>query len=169
MGSVARPTLSQFVRPKVAPSFFKAGARQTPDVSWDFIPRIEPGDYPARSRSAAVYRDKQFKRWVCAIQFDVLSNSLMDVVGRLTWYLNLGKGEKPHAGRRGNYWAAWVSANGGPPRRKDRLSPRIFEGRYASVKVGDTTKNHRQDRVGAEYAYSVIRSVVRWETGGQPQ
>jgi hypothetical protein len=169
MSGTARPTPSQFGSPKAAPSLFKAEMRRQPEVSWAYIPRIQPGDYPAFSRSSAIYRDRQFKRWVCAIQFDVLSNSLVDVVGRLTWYLNLGTGEKPHAGRRGNYWAAWVRANGGPPRRRDRLSPHVFEGRCASVKVGDTTKNHRQDYVGAEEAYSVIRSVVRWETGGPPQ
>jgi len=155
----------QFARPARTPAVFKA----QPDISWDFVPRIEPGDYPGRSRSATIYRDKQFKRWVCAVQFDILDSSLLEVVARLTWYLNLGTRERPRAGRRGNYWSAWVEANGKPPKRNDRLSPRIFEGRYASVKVGDTTKNHSQHRVEVQDAYSVIRSVVEWNTGGPPR
>lgn len=160
----------QFVGPKAAASFTRTRTHGSePDISWDFISRIEPGRYPGRSRSAKVYRDKQFKRWVCAVQFDILDSSLMEVVGRLTWYLNLGTRERPHAGRRGNYWAAWVTANGGPPKRRDRLSPRVFEGRYARVRVEDTTKNHRQEHIGIQDAYSVIRSVVQWETGGPPQ
>jgi hypothetical protein len=170
MSRAARPAPLQFGSPDTAASLPKAGLhRAQPEISWVYVPRIQPGDYPGRSRFATVYADKQFKRWVCAVQFDILSNSLMEVVGRVTWYLNLGTRDKPHAGRRGNYYAAWIKANGGLPKRRDRLSPRVFEGRYARVRVGDTTKNHKQDLIGAEEAYSVIRSVLRWETGGPPQ
>src|SRR5437016_2152880 len=109
-----------------------------PEISWVFAPRIEPGEYHAYSRSARVYRDGEFKRWVCAVQFDVLDDSLVNTSARLTWYLNLGSSAKPYAGRRGNFWTAWVEANGGPPKRKDRLTLRVFEGRQAIVRVEDT-------------------------------
>jgi len=75
-----------------------------PEITWTHTPRIEPGEYPGYSRSAKVYRDGDFKRWVCAVQFDVLTDDLTGVRARLTWFLNLGDGEKPHAGRRGHYW-----------------------------------------------------------------
>src|SRR5215467_3212942 len=104
---------------------------KSPEISWTHLERLEPGEYPAYSRSAKVYRDRQFKRWVCAVQFDVFDESLMNVLARLTWYLNLGSKEKPHAGRRTNFWAAWVKANGGPPKRRDRLSHTVFVGRQA--------------------------------------
>jgi hypothetical protein len=112
-----------------------------------------------------VYYDRQFKRWVCAVQFDILDGSLTEVLARLTWYLNLGSGDKPRAGRRGGYWAAWVEANNGQPKREDRVSPRVFAKRYAIVSVSDTTKNHRQITVTDEDSYSVVRDVLRWETG----
>lgn len=137
-----------------------------PEIDWHYCERIEPGDYPAYSRSAKIYRDRQFKRWLCAVQFDILDDSFAKVLARLTWYLNLGQGEKPRAGRRGNYWAAWVKANGGQPKRADRLSPRPFERRYAGVSVGDTTKNHRQMTITVGEGYSVVRDVLRWDTGG---
>ena len=137
-----------------------------PEISWAYTPRIEPGQYPAYCRSAAVYRDGQFKRWVCAVQFDVLDGSLVNLVASLTWYLNLGSKEKPRATRRSNYWAAWVKANGGPPKRRDRISERVFEARYAIVKVEDTGRNHRQIAITADECYSVIRDVVEWQTGG---
>jgi hypothetical protein len=140
-------------------------ARKPPEISWTFTPRIDPGQYPAISRSSKVYRDRQFKRWVCAVQFDVLDGSLIKVLARLTWYINLGASDKPHAGRRGNYWAAWVRAKGGPPKRNDRLTPRVFERRHAVVRVDDTGKNHRQDAISAEESYSVVREVVEWRTG----
>jgi hypothetical protein len=34
------------------------------------------------------------------------------------------------------------------------------------VRVDDTTKNHKQDQIEVEEAYSVIRHVLQWETGG---
>ena len=139
--------------------------RAEPEISWRYCDRIEPGEYRAQSRSAKVYRDGCFRRWVCAVQFDVLDDSLIVVVARLTWYLNLGSKDKPRAGRRGEYWRAWVLANGGPPKRKDRLSHNVFAGRHAIVRVEDT----RHDFKGAanpENAYSVVRNVLEWETGG---
>ncbi len=145
-----------------------AGVGGPPEISWTYTPRIEPGEYPAFCRAAKVYRDGQFKRWVCAVQFDVLDSSLMQVIARLTWYLSLGSRDKPHAGRRTNYWLAWVRANGGPPKRNDRLSPRVFERRHAVVKVDDTGNTHLQNAISAEESYSVIREVVEWQTGGGP-
>jgi hypothetical protein len=140
--------------------------RPPPEISWTFTARVDPGVYPAYSRSAAVYRDRQFKRWVCAVQFDVLDGSLTQVIARLTWYLNLGTREKPHAGRRGNYWSAWTMANGGPPKRNDRLSLRVFERRHAMVTVEDTCKTYRQTVISVDESYSVVRDVVEWQTGG---
>jgi hypothetical protein len=52
------------------------------------------------------------------------------------------------------------------PKRTDRLSPGTFEKRHAIVSAGDNTKNHLQVTITAEGGYSVIRDVVRWETGG---
>lgn len=135
-----------------------------PEVEWAFRPRIEPGDYPAFSRGASIYRDAQYKRWVCAVQFEILDDSLTRSIATLTWFLSLGSREKPRAGRRGNYWVAWVKANGGGPKRKDRVSPHIFERRHAKVRVEDTTKNHRQMPVGTDDCYSVIRDVIEWHT-----
>lgn len=136
-----------------------------PEITWNHAPRIDPGEYRAFSRSAKVYRDPQFKRWVCAVHFDVLSENLLRVRARLTWFLNMGEDEKPYAGRRGLYWRAWVIANGGQPTRSDRLSPRVFTNRYAVVWVGDTTKDFKQSAITTDAAYSVIRNVLRWENG----
>jgi len=142
-----------------------AQPRPEPEITWTHTPRIPPGEYPAFSRSAKVYRDGHYKRWVCAVQFDVLTHDLVEVLARLTWFLNLGSGEAPHVTRRKNYWQAWVQASGEPPKRKDRLSPRVFVRRYARVSVSDTTKDFKQATVSGDSAYSVIRKVLRWENG----
>jgi hypothetical protein len=143
--------------------------RTEPEITWNHTPRIDPGQYRAFARSAKVYRDPQFKRWVCAVHFDVLSEDLVTVRARLTWFLNLGNAESPHAGRRGIYRGAWIIANGRQPKRSDRLSPRVFTNRYAVVLVGDTTKDFKQSSVGEDAAYSVVRNVLRWDNGGRKQ
>ena len=142
-------------------------ARSTePQIAWRYCERIEPGIYSAYSRSAKVYCDRYFKRCVCAVQFDILDATRTEVLARLTWYLPLGSGDQPHAGRRGKYWAAWVKANGGPPKRADRLSPSVFVKRHAIVSVSYTTKTHLQVAITTEEGYSVVREVLSWETGG---
>jgi hypothetical protein len=136
-----------------------------PEIGWTPADRIAPGEYPAYSRSAKVYRYPQFKRWVCAVQFDVLDETLTKRLARVTWFLSLGSRDKPHVGRMSQYWRAWITANGRPPARRDRLSPQVFVRRHARVIVGDTKKNFRQQRVNPLEAYSVIRSIVNWQTG----
>lgn len=146
------------------PSVLAAQRRMEEQVSWQYVPRLTPGEYRAYCRSAKTYRDGAFKRWVCAVQFDVLDDS-GERLGRVTWFLNLGSGERPQATRRTKYWDAWVKANGGAPKRKDRLASSVFVRRYAVVVVGDTGKNVKQEMIGTDCAYSVIKDVVRWETG----
>lgn len=146
------------------PSVRAAKRRAEPEITWQHVPRLEPGEYKAYCRAAKIYRDRGYKRWVCAVQFDVLNDSL-EVLGRLVWYLNLASADKPRATRRSKYWGAWVKAKGGSPRRKDRLSPSVFARRYAVVVVGDTAKNSKQEVITSEEAYSVIKDVVPWETG----
>jgi hypothetical protein len=71
-------------------------------------------------------------------------------------FISLGERAKPHASRRGKYWNEWIRANGGPPRRGDRLSPKIFKGRVARIQVADTD---------SAAAYSTVRSIISFETG----
>ena len=141
--------------------------RKEPEIEWTHTPRLPPGDYQAISRSARTYFDQQFQRWVCAVQFDIVRDSVsMEKIARLTWFLNLGSEAKARAGRRTKYWAAWIRANGGPPQRGDRLSPKVFSGRVAIVRVEDTAKTHDRGTLDSECAYSVIRDVIEWQTGG---
>ena len=128
-------------------------------IQWRDYDRIEPGVYPAYCWWARHYRDPGLKRWTCLARFDVLSHDLVRVLARVPWFLSLGEREKPHAGRRGKYLKEWVRANGAPPKRGDRLSPRVFVRRMARVAVGDT------DPEKSPAPYSVVRRIVSWETG----
>jgi len=126
-------------------------------IEWADYPRIPPGEYLAYCPWAGKYYDPVFKRWTCLLRFDVLRENQIDVVARVPMWLSLGTSEKPRASRRSNYLKEWVGANGGPPDRRDRLSPQVFVSRIARVEVGDTTKG--------PVPYSVVKKILRWETG----
>jgi hypothetical protein len=115
MRNVAQPAASPRLITK--PTAPKDRRRKEPEISWEYTPRIEPGEYRGYCRAANVYWDRAFKRWVFAAQFDVFGSSLVEPLAHLTWYLNLGSRAKPKTGRRAKFWAAWVNANGGPPKR----------------------------------------------------
>jgi hypothetical protein len=127
-----------------------------PEIQWPAYDRIRPAVYSAYCRWAKTYRDPGFKRWTCLLRFDVFSDDLMQVVARVPLWMNLGSGDKPHAGRRKRYFREWVLANGEPPKRKDRLSPRVFVRRMVRVEIGDTE---------GPSPYSVVRKILSWETG----
>jgi hypothetical protein len=127
-------------------------------IEWTDYPRIPTGEYSAYCAWARKYYDRAFKRWTCLLLFDVLRENRTDVIARIPMWLSLGNGEKPRASRRSNYLKEWAEANCGPPARGDRLSPRVFVHRITRVEVGDTTKG--------PVPYSVVKKILRWETGG---
>jgi hypothetical protein len=126
-------------------------------VEWAEYPHVLPGEYSAYCAWAGKYYDPAFKRWTCLLRFDVLRENQIDVVARIPMWLPLGTGDKPRASRRGKYLKEWVEANDEPPARGDRLSPRVFVGRIARVEVGHTEKG--------PVPYSVVKKILRWETG----
>jgi hypothetical protein len=49
---------------------------------------------------------------------------------RIPLFATLGR----HCSQRSKYYGLWVKANGGPPRRGDRMSPKVFRG-YWRVRI----------------------------------
>ena len=133
----------------------------TDRVEWDDYPRIAPGEYFAHCYWGKRYRDPGFKRWTCLLRWNVLSDDSQRIVCECVplWFA-LGVGEKPCASRRGKYLSEWVRANGDPPARGDRLSPNVFTKRIARVEIGDAKSS---------VPYSVVRRIIRWETGPSRQ
>jgi hypothetical protein len=134
-------------------------SRHKPDepIEWADYTRIPPGEYFANCYWAKRYRDPGFKRWTCLLRWDVLSEDQQRTIAKCVplWF-PLGDGEKPRAPRRGKYFREWVEANGAPPVKGDRLSPHVFTRRIARVKIADTK---------GPAPYSVVRKIIRWETG----
>lgn len=127
-------------------------------IQWREYPRITPGEYMAYCSWASRYRDPGMNRWTCLLRWDVLSEDLQHSIAHsIPLWFALGDGEKPRASRRGKYLPEWVRANGRPPGRGDRLSPRVFTRKIALVEIGDTD---------SPVPYSVVKRIIRWDTGG---
>ena len=137
-----------------------------PEVGWNFYPRIPAGRYKAICVFTKISRLKDWdRRWVCFTKLDIYSED-MERIATLPRWFNLGRGEKPHASRKGDYFQAWVEANGGAPSgRTDRLSPNVFRHRLMTVEVADTQPRKKQGEFLAHVTYSVVRRFISYETG----
>jgi hypothetical protein len=144
-----RPQLSERGALKLVP-------RKEPQVAWAEYPRIEPGVYSAYCKGAQWYWEPGFKRWTGIVWFEVSRTGLGPSDTIPIWF-NGGSGDHPKAGRRSRYFAEWIRAKGGPPERKDRLSPWVFTKRMATVTIGDIK--------GKGSPYSVVREIMTWDTG----
>jgi hypothetical protein len=131
-----------------------SGMTDAVPIEWVAYPRIEPGEYRAYCIWAKQYRDPGLHRWTCLLRWNVLRED-GTVIATVPMWFPLGNRERPHASRRGKYLPEWVRANGVPPLRGDRLSPRVFVRRIARIEVGDAD---------SPAPYSVVRKIIRWET-----
>lgn len=119
-------------------------------------PRYEPGEYEAECVSASIRRDPQFRTWKADLRFCLLPD------GEPIWgFLNLGRGEKPHAGRRSEYWRVWVIANGAQPLRRQTLTVRAFKGKIFKVRVADVTRRSDGRDHLPEAVYSTVHEILQ--------
>jgi hypothetical protein len=128
----------------------------TDAIEWKDYPRIVPGEYRAYCKWGKHYRDPGFSRWTCLLRWDALTTDLVCVLACVPQWFALGARAKPQASRRGKYLPEWIRANGGPPARKDRLSPNVFLRRLARVEIRDSK---------GPAPYSVVHRIIEWETG----
>jgi len=89
-------------------------------------PFIPEGEYEAFCSKASCYRHPRYKRDVIALVLRIFGGQFEGT--RL---------ERYYAGRRGSaYYREWTIANGDvPPRRRDRLALRRFQGKLFKVRV----------------------------------
>lgn len=126
-------------------------------IEWKPYARIPSGEYRAYCTWAKWYFDPGLHRWTCLLRWDVFGEDLLQSIAQdVPLWFNLGDKEKPHASRRGKYLREWVRASGSPPEPKNRLSPKVFTRRIASVDIGDAM---------SPVPYSVVKRIIDWETG----
>lgn len=161
MSSDARPASAGLVTDASSePASARTSANQTREAApvsrHGPYARLEPGTCQAECLKADIYRDRQFGRWTCALQFSLLGDGT-----RVFCFLNLGRGGEPHAGPRSEYRRAWIIANEEQPRRRQILSARVFEGKIFEIRVGDVEFDSKQREHPKGAIYSVVREIVR--------
>jgi hypothetical protein len=120
------------------------------------FPHLRPGEREMICTEARMYRDPGFNAWKVRLRF--ADEWTSDVV---FGFLHLGRGSKPEVGKRSKYYAAWIMASGGPPRRKDRLSPRVFKGKVFLVRIRDVRKRYDQHEHSEGDVYSNAEILKR--------
>ncbi len=123
-------------------------------------PLVAPGRLTLQCVGARIYRHAGLpdSPWKCELQF-------RDGFGELSifGFFHLGCGDESHAGRTSRYWSAWTLANGGPPRKRQVMSPRVFKGRWFVVDVETVTKKGKgakAEPLPEHMRYSVVRKIV---------
>jgi hypothetical protein len=123
-------------------------------------PLVDPGERILLCTGAKIYRHPgiQDKPWKCELRFQDGSDYLT-----IFHYLHLGFGECAHAGRKSNYWAAWCIANGGPPKKRQVMSERVFKHKWFRVvieTVNEKRKGKDREPLPADLHYSIVRKIL---------
>ncbi len=68
--------------------------------------------------------------------------------------------------QRYKYYVQWTLAKGAPPKKGERLSPKVFCGKMYRVLVRDTQIRHSNGKLMADcLQYSVVDSIIETQTG----
>jgi hypothetical protein len=110
------------------------------DPVCDFNPRphYRPGEYDVYCTRARSYYYRRFRRWNAELKFQLVPDG-----GVVFGFFNLGRNpKKPHAGRDSKYRQAWTIANHAAPRKRQVMTPKVFEGKYFRVRITDVVKHN---------------------------
>jgi hypothetical protein len=137
-----------------------AGERAEAPICDAEYPLVAPGRRTLQCVGARIYRHCGLpdKPWKAELEF-------CDGFGELSifGFCHLGCGEKPHAGRTSRYWSAWTLANGGPPRKRQTMSARVFKGKWFLCDVATVShkgKGAKAEPLPAHLHYSVVREIL---------
>jgi hypothetical protein len=99
-----------------------------------------------------------YQRWSLRV-----GGHFMDEPGDVSFFLNMGSGESPSAGKNGEskFYLAWTMANDGPPRRGQVMNPDIFLGKCFMARVEDSTHNSKGGRKNEDEVYSRITELFK--------
>ena len=123
-------------------------------------PRYKPGTYDLRCISHEFVRVKMFgKHWKLRLMFRFMDG---ETKGRIAKFFHMGDGDNPKAGRKSEYFRAWVTANDGRlPRKGAQMSPSRFVGSVFRCTVRDVTRTiDPKIKHAPEGVYSVVDKIL---------
>jgi hypothetical protein len=130
------------------------GDEHSPICDENTYPRVPQGRYQARCTAVKLYRDPRFG-WKIRLEFFLISNFTY-VYG----FYNGGHKDHPRFGRGSRYRRDWSMVNGGPPKKRQRLTPRIFLDKIFEVQVGDTRRTFDGKKHFEGDVYSTVKAII---------
>jgi hypothetical protein len=130
------------------------GDEHSPVCDENPYPRVPEGIYQARCIEARLYPDPRFG-WKVRLKFFLISN-FVEVYG----FYNGGSADKPNFGRGSRYRRDWSMVNGGPPKKRQRLSIRIFRDEIFEVRIGDTKRTFDGKKHFEGDLYSTVKEII---------
>lgn len=99
---------------------------------------------------------RRYSRWSIRI-----GCCLTDEAGEVSYFMNMGNHrDGPRVGRQSNYYRAWTLANAGPPRKGEKMDPKIFLGKFFRARIEDCRRNSKdEDKLQGE-VYSHITELM---------
>jgi hypothetical protein len=129
-------------------------------IAPDTHPLIIPGVFPAVCLKYEPFRHFRYpKTRKLHLHFQVFhDDSDPKNYTDLSRFLNYSR----TPGRGSDYYKEWVIANGGnPPKRKDRMSPKIFVEKIFDVRVRTVKQDRDSDPLHRNLRYSVVGKILR--------
>ena len=139
---------------------------------WPLAPDVEqppPGRYVVAYRRARIV-DRFGDRWTIELHFSIVEPSAW-LNFEIILYCSTPKDAL--LGKRSKYYELWTLANGAPPKRRDRMTPSVFDG-WWHAKIVHTCrrmekkgmKNGIRELKPTETATAVIETLVERAVGG---
>jgi hypothetical protein len=108
------------------------------ESDWPMAPPSQ-SDFPGGAYLAA-FRDAKLGQWFgqgkVRLRYEIVEPAASAGI-QVFLFATLPK----HPSHRTKYYGLWVKANGGPPGRNDRMSPRVFRGYWKVLVVWSVPKN----------------------------
>ena len=136
-------------------------------IAEEFLPRIEPGEYDAVCLKTEIGRSWGGRRDIY-LRFRIYDSEYEGT--ELFMKCSYPKTKDKKMSYRHKYYQQWMLANGGPPAKKQRMSPKMFLNRMFKIKVVDTKRTHNDGTPLPSFAqYSVISTIIEVVAGGPPE
>lgn len=130
-------------------------------VAEQFSPRIPPGEY-----DAICYKTETGRSWGGRTDIYILFRIIGGSQDGTELFMVCTYHPKRKLSQRYKYYQQWTLAKGAPPKKGERLSPKVFCHKMYRILVRDTGRRHSNGQPMADcLQYSVVDSIIETQTG----
>jgi len=137
------------------------GTKDHAPIAEEFRIRIPPGEY-----DAICYKTETGRSWGGRTDIYILFRIIGGSQDGTELFMACTYHPKQKLSLRYKYYQQWMLAKGAPPKKGERLSPKVFCHKMYRVLVRDTERKHSNGQPMADcLQYSVVDSIIETQTG----